>query len=348
MKETENSADLKISCLPQQTEPIQTMNSFEELHESYSYFAKGLYLPEDYICPLSGKLFEDPVTLETGQTIERTAIEEWFDRGNKTCPVTGKTLQYLTVPLTNFVLKRVIDKWKAENCIHLLDFAYQIVRVSRAGGSTDKDKTATFLLGQLFPAFSRDERIISAKCLISIGGLEFLIRRFQLGDLEEKTCVGELFLYCIEADSGCRNQIARKIKIQNLLELLYSKQDKPRTIAVSLLTQLICLTRLKDVTLFVSGLQSAEMSKTMDVLHIYLQSSPPELKPMIAVLLLHLAHLVEPHNHSVYKEEAVDAITAALSSSLIDGEVREKCCRALLILGGRSLLSVEPLREVWS
>jgi len=38
-------------------------------------------------------LFEDPVTLETGQTFEREAnIGEWFDQGNRTRPVTGKTL----------------------------------------------------------------------------------------------------------------------------------------------------------------------------------------------------------------------------------------------------------------
>ncbi|KAF9688645.1 hypothetical protein SADUNF_Sadunf01G0009800 [Salix dunnii] len=69
-------------------------------------------IPHDFICPLTGQLFEDPVTLETGQTFEREAIREWFDLGNRTCPVTGKTLACSTVPLTNSILKLVIDSWK--------------------------------------------------------------------------------------------------------------------------------------------------------------------------------------------------------------------------------------------
>ncbi|GLT82338.1 hypothetical protein SLE2022_007250 [Rubroshorea leprosula] len=100
-----------------------------ELHETYAYFAGASYfssIPVDFICPLTGKLFEDPVTLETGQNFEKTAIKEWFDGGNRTCPVTGKTLEYLSVPHTNFVLKRVIDSWKAENHRHLLNFSYKL------------------------------------------------------------------------------------------------------------------------------------------------------------------------------------------------------------------------------
>ncbi|GLT70022.1 hypothetical protein SLA2020_421260 [Shorea laevis] len=125
LQQTENPVDLSVSCLPQLTEPIQVRNSFEELHETYVYFAGASYfssIPVDFICPLTGKLFEDPVTLETGQSFEKIAIKEWFDGGNRTCPVAGKTLEYLSVPHTNFVLKRVIDSWKAENHRHLLNF----------------------------------------------------------------------------------------------------------------------------------------------------------------------------------------------------------------------------------
>ncbi|KAJ6961284.1 hypothetical protein NC652_000253 [Populus alba x Populus x berolinensis] len=62
--------------------------------------------PHDFICPLTGQLFEDPVTLETGQNFEREAIGEWFDQGNRTCPVTGKALACSTVPLANSILKK--------------------------------------------------------------------------------------------------------------------------------------------------------------------------------------------------------------------------------------------------
>ena len=43
---------------------------------------------------------------------------------------------------------------------------------------------------------------------------------------------------------------------------------------------------------------------------------------------------IEPRKYSIYREEAVDAIVVALEASLTDENVREKCCRALLILAG--------------
>lgn len=183
------------------------------------------------------------MTLETGQTFEREAITEWFNQEKKTCPVTGKTLESPTVPLTNFILKRVIDGWKLEHCSHLLAFASQIVRNSRGYESKQRNETAIFVLEKLLTTFSREERLTNAKHLLSLGGLEFLIKRFEFGNLEEKTRVAALLSCCIEADEGCRNQIARKIDRQCLFQLLHSKQSKSRRNALFLLIELVCLSR---------------------------------------------------------------------------------------------------------
>ncbi|XP_022754049.1 uncharacterized protein LOC111302387 [Durio zibethinus] len=56
---------------------------------------------------------------------------------------------------------------------------------------------------------------------------------------------------------------------------------------------------------------------------------------------------VDPQKYGFYRQEAVDVITASLNSSLIDEEVREKCCRALLILGGRFSSSGKLLAVGW-
>jgi hypothetical protein len=56
---------------------------------------------------------------------------------------------------------------------------------------------------------------------------------------------------------------------------------------------------------------------------------------------------VEPQKYSIYREEAIDAITMALEDSLVDEKVREKCCRALLILGRRFSFSGKSLTESW-
>ncbi|RVX12955.1 putative E3 ubiquitin-protein ligase LIN-1 [Vitis vinifera] len=333
-------------------DPNQTNmeSSVKDLHGNCQYFNEGSFfssIPQDFICPLTGRLFEDPVTIETGQTFERHAIREWFNQGNRNCPVTGKALEGLGVPLTNFILKRVIDGWKSENCRHLLAFASKVEGSSGEHGVEPKDETAIYALEQFLSGSSKEEKLTNAKHLISLGGLQFLIRRFELGNLEEKTCIAALMCSCIEADYRCKNEIAKYIKKPCLLELLHSKQAKSRTNAVLLLTELICMHRWKDVTLFLSSFQNEGIMSAMHVLLVYLQSSSPEQRPLVAVLLLHLDLLVEPRKYSIYREEAVDAIVVALEGSLTDENVREKCCRALLILTGHFSFSGDVPTEKW-
>ncbi|KAE8705689.1 Detected protein of unknown function [Hibiscus syriacus] len=146
-------------------------------------------------------------------------------------------------------------------------------------------------------------------------------------------------------DSVCRYQIARDINKQCLFELVCSEQVSSRTNAVMLLTELICLSRRKDVPLLVSDLQDEEITNIMYSIHDYLQNSPLVRRPLVATLLLNIDLLVDPKKYGLYRNQAVDAITEALDSSLIDEEVREKCCRALLILGGRFSLSGKLLTE---
>ncbi|KAI3714645.1 hypothetical protein L6452_21603 [Arctium lappa] len=68
--------------------------------------------PKDFVCPITTLIFSDPVTLETGQTYERKAIQKWIERGNSTCPITHQKLQNVQLPKTNYVLKGLISSWK--------------------------------------------------------------------------------------------------------------------------------------------------------------------------------------------------------------------------------------------
>ncbi|CAN1335780.1 Putative E3 ubiquitin-protein ligase LIN-1 [Linum perenne] len=308
-----------------------------ELAGDYEYFEEGSFyasIPQDFMCPLTGELFEDPVTLETGQTFEREAIADWFNLGNRSCPVTGKALECSNLPLTNLILKRVIQNWKLEHCGQLLALASQIIRTSRDYEARQRDETAIFILEKLLTTFSVDERIKNAIHLVCLESLEFLSRRFAQGNIEEKTRVALLLSCCIEADEDCRSLIARNVDKQGLLELLHSKDPNSRQNAVSLMTELVCLSRRRDVTLFFRDVDNEKITGVMHVLLLYLQSSPPEQKPSVAVLLLHLDLLAEPQKYSIYREEAVDAIVTALECSIIDDRVRETTCKALLLLGG--------------
>ncbi|KAG8657784.1 hypothetical protein MANES_03G090300v8 [Manihot esculenta] len=319
LPQTEDSGDLTVSAFSHTSEPINVSASYEELYGTYEYFSKGSFfasIPQDFICPLSGKLFEEPVTLETGQTFEKEVIREWFNQGNRTCPGTKKALECLTVPCTNFILKRIIDSWKLEYCSHLLALASQIIRNSEKHESRQWNETAFLILEKLLTTFGREERLANAKHLISLG------------------------------DGSCRNQIARKIDRQSLFDLLHSKQTNSRRNTVFLMTEL-CLSRRKDVKLFLSGWQNEEIMHTMHILLMYLQNSPPEQRPWVAVLLLHLDLLVEPQKYSIYRDEAVDAIAGSLEDSLTDGKILKKSCTALLALGGRFSSSGKSLTESW-
>ncbi|KAL0424850.1 UNVERIFIED_CONTAM: putative U-box domain-containing protein 42 [Sesamum radiatum] len=61
---------------------------------------------------------DDPVTVESGETYERTAITEWFDKfadpEEIVCPRSGQKLKSRILS-TNVALKATIDEWKERN-----------------------------------------------------------------------------------------------------------------------------------------------------------------------------------------------------------------------------------------
>ncbi|KAL6006192.1 hypothetical protein ACLOJK_040238 [Asimina triloba] len=101
------------------TPPISAQSSGSAdplMADSDSAMAAGRHTPpKDFICPITSNIFVDPVTLETGQTYERKAIQEWVDRGNSTCPITRQKLHSIQLPKTNYVLKRLIASWLEQN-----------------------------------------------------------------------------------------------------------------------------------------------------------------------------------------------------------------------------------------
>ena len=53
--------------------------------------ALGMELPDEWCCPLTLECFHDPVRLlEDDQVYEKAAIEMWFQRGNRTSPMTNE------------------------------------------------------------------------------------------------------------------------------------------------------------------------------------------------------------------------------------------------------------------
>ncbi|XP_057797907.1 putative E3 ubiquitin-protein ligase LIN-1 [Salvia miltiorrhiza] len=325
--------------------------SIRELQENYEYFTGKpvrCSIPKDFVCPLTGLLFKNPVTLETGETFEHEAIADWFStKGCFTCPVTGKTLQYEAVPPTNLILKRIIDKWKTDHIEPLLALLSQVT--SGSDGVIEVDyNTVICILGELLQVMSKEERIIHTRRVISLGGLQLLSIRFDTSNAEEKMFILALLCSCIDADADCRNWIARNINKSNLLEVLQSEELESRKNAVLLLAKLVCFNRRSRAKFFLEGLGDEELLNAMDHLNMYLQTCPLEQTPLVAILILHLDLLSGIHTSNIYRQKAVDALSTALIRSLTDDEkIQKKCCRALLILGGFFSSSGKLMTEDW-
>lgn len=199
-------------------------------------------IPQEFICPLTGLLFEDPVTLQTGQTFERESIRSWFSKGNRTCPVTRRLLEFQNVPHTNFILKCLITNWKSEHWRQLLTYFSKVAGNSEGHGWL-KNEIAAPVLEQLLIALNQDERKTALVQLLSLGSLQFLIKRLNYGNTREKIRVCGLLCSCIEADTNCRNVVATNVDKMCLLNLLQKEELESRRNAFLLLTELICLNR---------------------------------------------------------------------------------------------------------
>ena len=58
--------------------------------------AKGVIIPNEYLCPITLELMKDPVILEDGHVYEKTAIQIWFKKNN-TNPLTKKVVNRNTL-----------------------------------------------------------------------------------------------------------------------------------------------------------------------------------------------------------------------------------------------------------
>ena len=69
-------------------------------------------LPNEFLCPISHILMNDPVTLQCGHTFDKINLIEWFSNNiNKTCPTCRTTVASTeTVNLkTNWTIKQLIE-----------------------------------------------------------------------------------------------------------------------------------------------------------------------------------------------------------------------------------------------
>ncbi|EIE24426.1 U-box-domain-containing protein [Coccomyxa subellipsoidea C-169] len=103
--------------------------------------------PEAFFCPISFKMFRDPVMLSTGQTYERRYIERWLAGGSSTCPATGTVLAAPVALTPNVALRKSIEVWAEKHATWLLGAGGKVKPIPeeedfarpRRGGGSDAD-----------------------------------------------------------------------------------------------------------------------------------------------------------------------------------------------------------------
>ncbi|KAJ1278049.1 hypothetical protein BS78_04G050300 [Paspalum vaginatum] len=206
---------------------------------------------------------------------------------------------------------------------------------------------AFYFLDQLLMGFDVDRNIENAKQMIALGGLDLLISRLEADDARESRHCITLLTTCIQADGSCRNYLADNLKKEPIVQLLVGNQKKASAAALNLMSELLCLNRTTKIVEFLKDLKDSGCLNIMHILLVYLQQAPLVQHPLTATMLLQLDLLGDPLQYSIYREEAIEAMIAALEHSSQSRKVQEQCARALLILAGRFSSSGEPIAEAW-
>ncbi|CAL9748757.1 unnamed protein product [Musa acuminata subsp. burmannicoides] len=107
--------------------------SIETLSQIAEY-SEPLY--DTFFCPITKRIMDDPVTIESGITFERKAIAEWFGRFKDvsetiTCPATGIKLQSRVLN-SNKALRTIIAEWKRRNEVKRIKVAHNVLLLDKS------------------------------------------------------------------------------------------------------------------------------------------------------------------------------------------------------------------------
>ncbi|KVH91275.1 Armadillo, partial [Cynara cardunculus var. scolymus] len=146
-----------------------------------------------FICGITKTVMVDPVSLSNGTAYSRVAIEEWFESGEKTDPVTGESLEDLSFR-SNIQLRESIEEWKELNyCMRIRSCKPKLL--------SEKDSSVKDALFQIQELITEDS---INKDWISIGGCESSLSKAAL----------DLILELVIEESGHHMDYTRELSQQ--------------------------------------------------------------------------------------------------------------------------------------
>ncbi|OMO97147.1 hypothetical protein COLO4_14846 [Corchorus olitorius] len=333
--------------------------------------------PKDFVCPITGQIFNDPVTLETGQTYERKAIEEWLNRGNTTCPITRQPLCSNSLPKTNYVLKRLITSWKEQHPDLAQEFSYietpkssfssplgkEIVLVSPSSTRTSNFSSYKTVDDHVNQRNKRFNRAISTSptSVLSQAAVETIINGLKpfvsclctSNDLHE--CEAAVLAIVrlwkdAKGDASVHSYLSKPTIVNGFVEILSASLDREvlRT-SIYILSELIFADEHVGETL-------TSVDSDFDCLATLLKNGLTEaavliyqLKPAFSQLSSHdlvpslvqiIPHKTEDSDDVLSVMEPADAAIAMLEQILMSGDEHSRSFNALSVISANGIPSL--------
>ncbi|KAH6797869.1 hypothetical protein C2S52_022423 [Perilla frutescens var. hirtella] len=194
-------------------------------------YVEPLY--DTFFCPLTKKVMEDPVTIESGVTYEREGITKWFDRfadaAEIVCPKSGQSVKSRTIS-SNVALKATIDEWKERN---------EAARIKVARAALSLASTDNMVLEAIDDLRSICKSKPYNKVQIrSIGMLPLLAKFLEYRSRSIRFVTLELLRQLAEDDEEGKDAIIKTVDISTIIKMLSSNHTPVRHASASLLLEL--------------------------------------------------------------------------------------------------------------
>ncbi|OVA08620.1 U box domain [Macleaya cordata] len=230
-------------------------------------------VPSVFICPISLEPMQDPVTLCTGQTYERSNILKWFSMGHFTCPTTmqelwddsvtpNKTLYHLIYSWFSqkyLLMKKrsedvqgraselleTLKKVKGQSRVQALKELQQVVSTHASVKKTVVDEGGVALISSLLGPFT--SHAVGSEAIGILVNLNL--------DSESKTNLMQPAKISLMVDMLNEGSVETKINCTRLIEMLMDEKDF-RSEIVSSLSLLVGLLRLVKDKRYPNGISA--------------------------------------------------------------------------------------------
>ncbi|XP_043702105.1 putative U-box domain-containing protein 42 [Telopea speciosissima] len=187
-----------------------------------------------FFCPLTRKIMDDPVTIESGATYERWAITEWFKKfedGSEDviCPTTGRKLAIRTLN-TNVALKTTIEEWKERN-------EATMIKVVRAALSVTNPDSVIVEALKYLQHLCKNKQYNKVQ-VRNIGMIPLLAQFLEHKEKNVRCATLEILQLLAEEDDESKEMIAKTDAISRTIKMLLSNHLPERHASLSLLIEL--------------------------------------------------------------------------------------------------------------